>query len=51
MSEEIDIEDELDCKCWEEYGESCDECDAYAEDLHIQHLIDVWKDRQAGIMD
>ena len=44
------MEEEEDCMCWEEFGELCDDCAAYAEDQHTQHLIDVWKEQQAGII-
>ena len=43
------MEEEEDCQCWEEFGELCDDCEAYTEDQYTQHLINVWKEQQAGI--
>jgi hypothetical protein len=42
------MEEEENCLCWEEFGEMCDECEAYAEDQHIQRMIDVWQEEKAG---
>jgi hypothetical protein len=44
------MEEEEDCKCWEEFEELCDDCEAYTEDQHTQHLINVWKEQQADII-
>jgi hypothetical protein len=46
----VDTDDEEDCDCWEEYGELCQPCSDYAEDLITEQQISYYQEQRRGIV-
>jgi hypothetical protein len=46
----IDTDEEEDCNCWEEFGELCQSCSDYVEDMLTEQQISYYQEQRHGII-